>query len=160
MTGPQARPFAGQNDFDKMITFFQGIQAAENGLGVVEEDLTVEWIDDEPGWVRTLRVWEDDGAIVASFGVWHEVEDPENRAYGMLDVHPDYRATGLADEVARDLIEACAELTGKTVTLRVTATIGNPTRRDALEQSGFTGETGLSPYEDDAVRAGTAGSIA
>ncbi len=136
---PVARPFAGQDDFDRTVAFYAAVQAADGGSGMTDDDITVEWIDDEPGWVRTLQVWDDDGAILANFGVWHELEDAE-RAYSQFDIHPDARTDAFADEVVGAMVAACGALTGTDVELRVNAMATVPTCRGALERAGFTVE--------------------
>lgn len=131
-----SRPFAGQADFDRMVAFYAAVQAADGGSGMTDDDIIVEWIDDEPGWVRTLVVWDNDGEIVANFGVWHELDDPD-RAYGQFDLRPDVRSEAFADEVVGALIAACGDLTGAEVELRVNAMANVPICRDGLVRAGF-----------------------
>jgi mycothiol synthase len=140
LSHPQSRAFSGQADFDAAIALHEAIQVADDGPAVYPEDLTAEWINDEPGWIRTLRVWTDHERIVASFGVWQEVADSEDRAYGQIDVYPDYRSDPFMDEVTGALVEACKALTGKSVTLRVAGLASSPEWRAALERSGFAAE--------------------
>src|SRR5688500_16510962 len=107
---PVARQFAGEADVEKMNALLQAeADADRDGLTVSEEDLRFEWVDDEPGWVRNLEVWEAGDRFVAAFGAWHERADELNRAYGEVHAHPDWREPVFVDEVVQASVQAIGE---------------------------------------------------
>src|SRR5215210_8516358 len=103
--------------------------ADRGGLTVSKADLRFEWIDDEPGWIRQLRVWEVGEQFVASFGAWHEPGDELNRAYSELNVHPGWREPVFVDEVVQGMMDAVAELIARPVEHRLGGPSGQDWRR-------------------------------
>lgn len=135
---PVARPFAGEADVDKMIAMLTAVVAKDqDGLTVSEEDLRGEWVGDEPGWVRRLEVWESGDRLVAAFGCWHELADELNRAYGEIDIHPDWREPVFVDEVVKASVEAVAELIDRPVEHRVGGAGSQDWKHGGLERAGF-----------------------
>lgn len=136
---PVAREFNGEDDLSRLVAMLQAVVAADRGgLTVSEADLRFEWIDDEPGWIRQLRVWEVGERFVASFGAWHEVADQLGRAYSELDIHPEWREPVFVDEVVWAMMDAVAELIERPVEHRLGGPSGQDWRREGLERAGYT----------------------
>jgi mycothiol synthase len=136
---PVARPFIGDADIEKTITLLQAeADVDREGLTVSEEDLRFEWVDDEPGWVRNLQVWEVGDELVACFGAWHETADELNRAYGEIHTHPDWREPDFIDEIARASVQAVAELIDRPVEFRIGGAGSQDWKHGGLERAGFT----------------------
>lgn len=135
---PVARPFAGEADVGRMIAMLQAVVAKDqDGLTVSEQDLRSEWVEDEPGWVRELQVWEVGDQFVAACGSWHEVADELDRAYGEIDVHPDWREPVFVDEVVQASVEAVAGLIDRPVEHRVGGAGSQDWKHGGLERAGF-----------------------
>ena len=135
---PVARPFAGEADVARMIAMLHAVVARDgDGLTVSEEDLRGEWVGDEPGWVRELQIWEVGDGFVAGFGNWHEVADELDRAYGEIDVHPDWREPVFVDEVVQASVEAVATLIDRPVEHRVGGAGSQEWKHGGLERAGF-----------------------
>lgn len=135
---PIARGFDGEEDLARLVPMLKAVVDKDrDGLTVSIDDLRFEWIDDEEGWVRNLQVWEAGDKFVASFGVWHETADALNRAYGMLDVHPDWREPVFVDEVVFASVEAVSELIDRPVEHRVSATGSQEWKQAGLARAGF-----------------------
>ena len=135
---PVARPFAGESDVEKTIALLQAeADADRDGLTVSEEDLRFEWVDDEPGWVRNLQVWETGEKLVACFGAWHETADELNRAYGEVHSHPDWREPVFIDEITQASVEAVAGLIHRPVEFRIGGAGSQDWKHGGLERVGF-----------------------
>ncbi|MDQ2683789.1 MAG: GNAT family N-acetyltransferase [Chloroflexota bacterium] len=136
---PVARPFAGEDDLDAILELLRAVVAEDKGgLTVSVDDLRFEWIDDEPGWVRNLTVWDTGGKLVASFGAWHELADEAGRAYGEVAVHPDWREPVFVDEVVAASIDAVAELVDRPVEHRLGVASTQEWLRSGVERAGYT----------------------
>lgn len=133
------RPSRFAADFDGLIALMTAVADADgDGIEVVPDDVRLEYVDDEPGWVRSHWVWEAaDGRLAAVSAVWHEVADPRDRAYGAVDIHPDHRTPDLEDEVARTFRESTAALAGKPVAARVGAKRSQGWKTGMLRRGGF-----------------------
>jgi mycothiol synthase len=140
MTTPQSRAFAGEADVPGMVAMLQAIQALEGGPDVTRDDLEIEWVGDEPGWVKSLQIWEADSVLVAAIGVWHEVGDDENRAYASIDVHPDWQIAPFADEVVTKMVGETAAIVERSVDVRVGMLATSAWKRSAVERAGFVPE--------------------
>jgi mycothiol synthase len=136
---PVSREFAGEADLDRLVGMLRAV-ADTDGMTVSPDDYRAEWVGDEPGWVRSLRVWEAGDRFVASFGNWHQPEDPLDRAYGELDVHPDWREPVFVDEVVAASIDAVCELVDRPVEHRLNAFLSQDWKQAALERAGYTAE--------------------
>ena len=138
-SGIVRRPSRLGEDYDGLIALFQAVVDADgDGLDVVPDDVRLEYVDDEPGWVRSHWLWEaEDGRLAAVSAVWHEVADPQGRAYGAIDIHPDHRTPELEDEVGRTFRESTAALAGKPVAARVGAKRSQAWKTGLLERAGF-----------------------
>lgn len=137
--GPVRRPSRFAEDYDGLIALMTAVAEADgDGIEVVPDDVRLEYVDEEPGWVRSHLVWEaSDGRLAAVSAVWHEVADPQDRAYGSIDIHPDHRTLELEDEVARTFRESTAALAGKPVAARVGAKRSQAWKTGMLERGGF-----------------------
>lgn len=136
--GVTRRPSRFADDEDGLIALFQAVADADGeGLEVIPDEVRLEYVDEEPGWVRSHTVWEVDGRLVAVSAVWHELADPEDRAYGHVDVHPDLRTRDLEDEVARVFLETTRELVGRPVAARLGAKRSQPWKTAMLERGGY-----------------------
>ena len=135
------RPSRFAEDFDGLLALFRAVaDADENGIVVIPDDVRMEYVDDEPGWVRDHIVWEADGCLVAVSAVWHEVEDVETRAYAHVDVHPEFRAVELEDEVAQALRESATALVGRPVPIRLNARQSQRWKTAMLDRNGYVAE--------------------
>jgi mycothiol synthase len=138
---PVSRVFSGEADLDRLVGMLRAVASADkDGMTVSADDYRAEWVDDEPGWVRSLRVWEASDRFVASFGSWHQPEDTFNRAYGELDVHPDWREPVFVDEVVAASIDTVGGLIDRPVEHRLNAFMSQVWKQAALERAGYTAE--------------------
>lgn len=135
---PISRSFAGKSDLDELLVLLRAVvEEDRGGLVVSNDDLQFEWIDDEPGWVRDLRVWEVGGKFVASFGAWHELANEAGRAYGEVEIHPDFREPAFVDEVIRESISAVVGLIQIQVEHRLGVASTQEWLRSGLERAGY-----------------------
>ena len=134
------RPSRFGDDFDGLIALMTAVADHDrDGVEVIPDDVRTEYVDDEPGWVRTHIVWETpEGDLAAASAVWHEPGDPENRAYASIDVHPAHRTPELEDEVGRTLVDSTRELAAKPVALRIGSKLSQTWKTGMLERAGFT----------------------
>jgi mycothiol synthase len=136
---PIQRSFAGRDDLPAILDLFREMAAVDKGdLVVTPEDFEIEWIDDEPGWVRDLQVWEADGPLLAAFGCWHELESETTTAYAEIAMHPEWRSEQDVDHVLTALTAATATLVPVTVDLRFGASETQQWLVDGAERNGFT----------------------
>lgn len=50
-------------------------------MGVVNADrLRARFLDHRPGWLRSVRVWEADGTLLALAAVWRDAHGGEGQA--------------------------------------------------------------------------------
>ena len=133
------RPSAGEGDFEGLIALFRAEVAVDGGDFSID-DVRAEYVDDEPGWLRSHTVWEDDatGELVALAAIWHEPGDAMDRAYGSLAVHPDHRNHGFEDEVMGAFISGGEGIIDRQVALRVGTPVERTALRGMLERAGFT----------------------
>lgn len=135
---PVAREFAGEEDVAPLAALLRDVYDKDRGgLTFSTEDLRFEWVDDEPGWIRKLQVWEAGDRFVADVGAWHEPGDQLNRAYGQIDVHPDWREPVFVDEVIAASAEAVAELIDRPVEHRLGGGATQDWKRAGLERAGY-----------------------
>ena len=139
--GITRRPSRFAADEDGLIALFQAVADADgDGLEVIPDDVRLEYVADEPGWVRSHWVWEaGDGRLAGVSAVWHELEDTEARAYAHADIHPEFRTPELEDDVAHTLLASARELAGKLVALRLGAKVSQHWK------TGMLGRAGLAP---------------
>ena len=138
---PVSREFNGEADLDRLVAMLRAVVAHDrDGLTVSADDLRFEWVDDEPGWVRRLQAWEAGDRFVASFGNWHQPEDPVGRVYGELDVHPDWREPVFVDEVVGASVEAVADLVERPVEHRIGAAGSQEWKQAGLERAGYAAD--------------------
>jgi len=138
---PVSREFNGEADLDRLVAMLRAVVAHDrDGLTVSADDLRFEWVDDEPGWVRRLQAWEAGDRFVASFGNWHQPEDPVGRVYGELDVHPDWREPVFVDEVVGASVEAVADLIERPVEHRIGAAGSQEWKQAGLERAGYAAD--------------------
>jgi len=151
---PVSRDFSGEADLDRLVTMLRAVVNHDrDGLTVSLDDLRFEWVDEEPGWARKLRVWEAGDRFVASFGNWHQPEDTYNRAYGELDVHPDWREPVFVDEVVGASIEAVGDLIDRPVEHRIGVAGSQDWKQAGLERAGYSADRHF--YRMSASVAGT-----
>ncbi|HET7055048.1 MAG TPA: GNAT family N-acetyltransferase [Thermomicrobiales bacterium] len=138
---PVSREFSGETDLARLVAMLHAVATADkDGMTVSPDDYRAEWVGDEPGWVRSLRVWEAGDRFVAAFGNWHQPEDTLDRAYGELDVHPDWREPVFVDEVVAASIDAVSELADRPVEHRLNAFLSQEWKQAALERAGYAAE--------------------
>jgi mycothiol synthase len=141
VTGLKSRPFAGADDLDRYVELLRRvIEADGDGLDFSIDDITAEWIDEEPGWERSLLVWDDGRHMAAAIGVWRERADDQPRAYSSLDIHPESRSPEFIDDVVSALLTLTGDLAGAAVDLRIGCSSGQQWKRDGLERNGFTAD--------------------
>lgn len=133
------RPSRFAEDYDGLIALFQAVANADgDGLEVIPDEVRLEYVDDEPGWVRSHWVWEaEDGRLASVSAGWHELADPQDRAYGHIDVHPDFRTPELEDEVARVFLASTRELVGRPVAARLGAKRSQGWKTAMLDRAGL-----------------------
>jgi len=157
------RPSRFGEDYEGLLALFQAVADHDgDGLEVIPDDVRLEYVDDEPGWSRSHWVWEADGRLVAASAVWHELDDPETRAYGDVDIHPDVRTPELEDEVGRVFRESALALAGRPVAIRIGAKRSQGWKTGLLERVGFRPDRHfyrmrrslLEPSDPPAVPAG------
>jgi mycothiol synthase len=142
---PVAREFAGEADVERLVRMLKAVvEEDKGGLTVSAEDVRFEWVDEEPGWVRRLQVWEAGDQLVASFGSWYQPEDPVARSYGELDIHPDWREPVFVDEVIQADLDAVAELIDKPVEFGIGAAASQLWMQAGLERAGFIADRQFS----------------
>lgn len=135
---PVLREFAGDADLDRLVELL--VAVAEHDKGGIEvsiDEIRFEWIDDEPGWIRDLRVWEAGDHFAAVVGVFHAVDDEAGRAYIHVDAHPDWREPAFVDDVVNVAGDAAMRLVGRPGGMRSSARPGQEWKRSGLERSGF-----------------------
>jgi mycothiol synthase len=138
---PVSREFSGEADLDRLVAMLRAIANQDrDGLTVSVDDLRFEWVDEEPGWVRRVQVWEAGDRFVASFGNWHQPEDTLNRAYGELDVHPDWREPVFVDEVVGASIDSVSDLIDRPVEHRIGAAGSQEWKQAGLERAGYSAD--------------------
>jgi mycothiol synthase len=138
---PVAREFAGESDVENLARLQRAVVDADgDGLTVSLESIRDEWVHPEPGWVRTLQVWEAGDQFVASVGAWHEPADRHDRSYGELEVHPDWREPVFVDEVMAAALLAVSELVGRPVEHRYGAAGSQDWLQAGLDRSGFVAD--------------------
>ena len=96
------------------------------------------YVDERPGWVRVVEVWEADGALVALAAVWRQAADAEGQADGKVEIHPAHRRPDFEDEVIDALRTTAAELGGRPATLRVAGRDRQTWKAALLARHGFT----------------------
>lgn len=138
---PVAREFQGESDVEALVRMFAAVAAEDkDGLTVAAEDIRFEWVEDEPGWVRHLQVWEAGDHFAAAFGSWYQPDDSTARSYGELEVHPDWREPVFVDEVIQADILAVSELIDRTVEFRVGASGRQTWKQAGFERAGFVAD--------------------
>ena len=136
---PVCREFGGEPDVDALVAMFQASVAVDtDALGNSADDIRFEWVDDEPGWRRTLQIWEVGRQCVAAFGSWYQPGDPTARSYGELEVHPDWREPVFVDEVTQANLQAVSELIDRPVELRIGAAGSQVWKQEGFVRAGFS----------------------
>lgn len=137
--GVARRPSRFAADFEGLLALFRAVAGHDGGgLVVLPDDVRAEYVDDEPGWIRSHWVWEaEDGRLAAVSAVWYELEDVENRAYGHIDVHPKFRQPELEDEVAQALQASALQLVGRSVSVLLNARESQPWKTALLDRNGY-----------------------
>jgi mycothiol synthase len=138
---PVAREFQGEADLAPLVAMLKAVADEDkDGMTVSADDIRFEWVDEEPGWVRHLQVWEAGDRFVASFGSWYQPEDPVARSYGELEIHPAWREPVFVDEVIQTNVDAVAELVDRAAEYRIAAAGSQEWKRAGFERAGFMAE--------------------
>ncbi|HRA46862.1 MAG TPA: hypothetical protein PK819_02200, partial [Thermomicrobiales bacterium] len=128
-------------DADALLKLQRVIYDADGGSPPSREDIELEWIGEEAGFVRSLQVWTDGDQLIAAIGVWHESADPLDRAYGMTIIHPEWRTPEVLDTIVTATISAATELIDRSVSLYVGCIASANSRCAAMERAGFLVDT-------------------
>lgn len=135
---PKQRAFCGAEDVEKLSDLIRAMVAVDKGdLAFAPEDLQIEWVDEEAGWIRDLQVWEADERFQAALGCWHEVAADAGTAYAEVISHPEWRAPADIDALLSALSKLCARLVGKPAELRFGAAETQTWLNEAAERNGF-----------------------
>ena len=95
------------------------------------------YVDERPGWVRAVEVWESDRALVALAAVWRRIDDAEGQADGQVEIHPAHRRPDIEDGVIRTLRSSAVELGDRPVTLGIVGRERQTWKAAMLARHGF-----------------------
>lgn len=95
------------------------------------------YVDERPGWVRAVEVWESDRALVALAAVWRRIDDAERQADGQVEIHPAFRRPDIEDELIRTLRSLAVELGSRPVTLGIVGRDRQTWKAAMLARHGF-----------------------
>lgn len=91
-----------------------------DGMGVLNIDrMRSQYVDERPGWDRSIHVWESGGALVALAALWRRTDDAEGEVDGQVEVLPANRRPDLEEEVTETLRSLALDVGVRRVTLRV-----------------------------------------
>ena len=130
------RPLAAA-DIERLIDLLRATWD-HDGMGQVNVDRVRDrYVDERPGWVRSVDVWESGHVLLALAATWAPVGGTERVADGQVEVHPAHRQPDLEDELMEALRSMAVETVGRPVTLRVAGRDRNPWKTELLGRHGF-----------------------
>jgi len=136
-TGAVTRRPLAATDYDSLLDL---VRAAwdHDGMGPLNIDrIRDRYLDERPGWVRAIEVWESHGALVALAAVWRRADNVEGRADGQVEIHPAHRRPDAEDEVIHTLRSSAVALGDRPVTLGIVGRDRQAWKTAMLTRHGF-----------------------